>query len=101
MGEQQFTGEIVTLDAYNMSQSVGRKCNIQIAVGDRVFSRAAVAQMGEDISWMALLSLDPYNREETMYHEMSLEPEQTTSSVEVEAEGAHEGGIADSGLTRN
>ena len=26
VGEQQFTGEMVTLDAYNMSQSVGRKC---------------------------------------------------------------------------
>ena len=179
VGEQQLTGETVTLDAYNMSQSVGRKYNIQIAVGDRVFSRAAVAQPGEDISWMTLLSFDPYDREETMYlfgqiqlkkdlaeenvhympprmedgcfhqavvvsqgtvieaeevepqvvtsgpephseevkddvdhadvgsesgeavREMSLEPEQTTSSVEVEAEGAHEGGIADSGLTRN
>ena len=58
VGVEQFTGEMVTLDAYNMSKSVGKKCNIKITVSNRVFSRAAVAQPGDDISWTALVSFD-------------------------------------------
>ena len=46
-----------------MSKSVGKKCNIKITAGNRVFSRAAVAQPGDDISWTSLLSFEPYDRE--------------------------------------
>ena len=54
--ESQFTGETCTVNAFNSSKFTGRKCNVQVTVGDRVFTRTAMTQPGEVISWTAIVS---------------------------------------------
>ena len=56
VGESQFTGETCTANAFNSSEVTGKKCNVQVTVGDRVFTRTAMTLPGEAISWTAILS---------------------------------------------
>ena len=76
MKQNEYTGEVVTVDAYNRTKSVGKRCNIKVTVGNREFSRETVAQPGEEISWTAMLSFDPYVEEEQFI------PVQTTLTEE-------------------
>ena len=67
IAEDQFTGETCTVSTFNNSKAIGKQCNVKIHIGDRVFTRMAVTQPGEDISWTACLSLDISNDEGTEF----------------------------------
>ena len=83
MRESEYTGEVVTVDACNSWKSEGKRCNIIVTVGDRQFSREAVAQPGKDISWTGMLSFNPYDREERSYlfDQISLKKDLTGEEV--------------------
>ena len=73
----------MTLDAYNKTKAVGKRCNIQVNVGGRVFHREAVAQPGEEISWTAMLSFDPYDEDEQTFLFRQIRLKKTMSEEEV------------------
>ena len=50
------SGETCTANAFNSSEVTGKKCNVQVTVGGRVFTRTAMTLPGEAISWTAILS---------------------------------------------
>ena len=56
VGVDQFTGETCTANAFNSSEVTGKKCNVTVDVGGRVFNRTAMTLPGADISWTAILS---------------------------------------------
>ena len=61
--EDQLTGETCMVASFRREKTIGKKCVVTVQVGDREFSRTAVTQPGEDISWTVCLSMDFYNRE--------------------------------------
>ena len=65
--DEEFTGESCTLDTFNKVKTVGRKCNVQIQVEDRIFVRKAVTQPGADLSWTACLSVSFSNLDELQF----------------------------------
>ena len=65
--DEEFTGESCTLDTFNKVKTVGRKCNVQIQVEDRIFVREAVTQPGADLSWTACLSVSFSNLDELQF----------------------------------
>ena len=64
VGADQLTGETCTFASFRKDNSTGKECVVKIQVGDREFSRKAVTQPGEDISWTACLSVAFSNRDE-------------------------------------
>ena len=67
IAESQFKGESCMVSTFNNSKAIGKQCNVKIHVGDRVFTRTAVTQPGDDISWSACLSLDLSDDEDTKF----------------------------------
>ena len=65
--ESQFTGETFTVNAFNSSKAIGRNCNVQVTVGDRVFTRTALTQPKDAISWTAILSFKLSTDEDRKY----------------------------------
>ena len=78
--ESQYTGETFTVNAFNSAKAVGRKCNVQVTVGDRVFSRTALMQSGDAISWTAILSFKLSNDEDREYLGRQLTPKERRTS---------------------
>ena len=56
VNESLFTGETCTVNTFNNTKAVSRKCNVEVTIGDTVFSRMALTQPGEAVSWTAILS---------------------------------------------
>ena len=54
----QLMGQTCELKAFNETKSVGQWCNIDIVVGQTIFSRKAVTQPGATLGWSACVSLD-------------------------------------------
>ena len=67
VGQDRITGETCTVQSFNKGNSTGKECVISFQVGDRVFSRTAVTQPGESISWTACLSVSLACKEEMMF----------------------------------
>ena len=79
---EQFTGESCTVDTFNKVKAVGKLCNVQVQMEDRIFVRQAVTQPGADLSWTACLSISLSESEEhkfitkMMTRKQSMEEEQ-------------------------
>ena len=64
---EEFTGKSCTVDTFNKVKAVGKLCNIQVQVEDRIFVREAVTQPGADLSWTACLSISFSESEELRF----------------------------------
>ena len=84
VGESELTGESFTVNTFNNTKVVGKKCNVQVQVGDRVFPRTAVTQPGEAISWTALLSFKLSNHQERDYLGKQLELKETLAEEDIQ-----------------
>ena len=63
----QLTGQVCELKAFNETKSIGQWCNVEIVVGDTMFSRKAVTQPGATLGWSACLSLDMADEREGQF----------------------------------
>ena len=84
MQEQEYTGKLAIVHAYNRTKSVGKWSNANITIGNRQFVRKVVSHSGEEISWTGLLSFDLHNKEERAYlffNEIDLKEDFTNEEV--------------------
>ena len=74
---EEFTGETCTVDTFNKVKAVGKQCNIEVQVEDRVFVREAVIQPGADLSWTVCVSVSFSEIEELQFRTEQMKMKQT------------------------
>ena len=62
--QDQFTGETCELRSFNDGKSRGRKCVIQVTVGEHKLTREAVTQPGDSLGWSVCLRLNLANQDD-------------------------------------
>ena len=56
--QHEFTGESCELRSFNNGKSLGKRCIVNISVGEHRFTREAVTQPGQALGWSICLSLN-------------------------------------------